>query len=77
MLSELKALCEKNQIQMGISRVADKKRKFRTAFLQAESALYYSFVNLLCANVYSSKNESTQEILSMVSRQKSSTQKTY
>ena len=75
MLLALKELCEKNDIQMGVSRIADKKRKFRITYTQAESALYYSFVNSLYVNVYSGRNENTQELLSMISRHKSMAQK--
>ena len=75
MLLELKGISKNKDVCLGISRMTDKKRKFRIAYSQAESALYYSFVNRLRANVFSVKNENTQELISLISRQKSLTQK--
>ena len=67
----LKNAFEKHNIYLGISRIADRKRKFRIAFMQADGAVDYSFITHSYVNVYREENTSVQDVTSLISRQKS------
>ena len=67
----LKNTFGKHNIYLGISRITDRKRKFRIAFMQADCAVDYSFITHSFVNVYREENASLQDVTGLISRQKS------
>ncbi|MBQ2967063.1 MAG: response regulator [Clostridia bacterium] len=71
MFAYLRDFCEAHSVYLGLSRIMRQKRKFRSAFIQAENALDAAFVTNQKLNAYYFNDVNVQEILNMVSRQKS------